>query len=472
LRRLASLIASAMGKIFFLALLSSASVVSLARPWIGVVVAYAIAILTPQTIWWWDFDGIRPAYWVLLPTLVGFVVLASTEQYHFSTVRNGRIVCLLVLWAAFAMSYFFGPYVSVQGPYRFSDASWVFSTLNKIFLLCLVACVCISDLRSLKALCYTFLFSALYLVYWANDQYFWGHLIGRLQGPVDIMGVGTYSDENSFAMLFVVASPFLWCMGNALKKRIWRWVLWLTIPLTWHAIFLTASRAGLIGIAVTTLLLACRSKQKLLGAALIPVFIAFYLWQAGPLMQERAETISEFETEASATSRLEAWNAALHMIADHPLQGVGLASFGPAFPDYSAKKPREAHNALLQITAESGIVAGAMYGTILFGAIIALWKNGRRLRKAHLSGADVLLYHINEATLVSLCGWLVCSMFASLQMYEIFYFLFVITNGVLFLSRERLRTSSVARRAPSVPSMTHARARVRRASDDVAAYKA
>lgn len=451
-----------MGKVFFLALLSSTAVASLGRPWVGVVAAYCIAVLTPQAIWWWNFGDVRPALWILLPTFCGFLIAASRHDYDFSIIRNSRVGFLLVLWTAFAVSYLLGPYVDVLGPYRFTDPHWAFTTLNKIILLCLLACVCINDIKTIRALCFVFLFSVLYLVYWANDQYFFGHLIGRLHGPVDLTGVGIYSDENSFGMLFVVASPYLWCIGNAFRNRVWRWALWLTIPFAWHAMFLTASRAGLLGIAFTTFLLAMRSRRKFLGIALIPAFVVFYAWQAGPLMHERAETIEDYQADTSATSRLEAWSAALHMIANHPVTGVGLASFGPAFPRYSNKKPREAHNTALQITAESGIIAGCMYVLIVCSSVIALWKNARRLRSTKVTtGPAAFLYQINEATLVSLCGLVVCSMFASLQLYEIFYFLFVITNAVLFASNVQLKPyaqASTALRAICAPQTSLYRA--------------
>jgi O-antigen ligase len=187
---------------------------------------------------------------------------------------------------------------------------------------------------------------------------------------------------------------------------------------------------------VTLLLIALRSKSKKLGLLLIPAFAVAYFWQAGDLMRERARTIDEYRTEASAASRLEAWSAALNMIADHPLTGVGLASFGPAFPEYSDKKPREAHNTILQITAETGVIAGVAYIAIVVSSILALWRNGNRLRREAVSHPENNLYLINEATLVSFCGLVACSLFLSLQMFEVFYFLCVMTNTVLFIGRE------------------------------------
>ena len=449
-----------MGRMFFLALLTALSVMALVRPWIGVVAAYGIAILVPQAVWWWDFEDLRPAFWVLVPTIVGFVIGVFRGTHDLTLLFNRRNLFMLVLWIFFALSYYFGPYTDVVNKFRFTDPEWAFSTFNKIFLLYFLACVCIDDLFKLRALVLTILFSAAYLVYWANDMYLSGHVMGRLPGPVDIFGQGTYSDENAFAMLFVVGQPFLWYMAQTVKRTWIRYAIWLVIPFCWHAVFLTASRGGLIGIAVTTLLMVVRGKNKLLGLLLIPAFIGAYTWQAGDLMKERAATIDEYRTETSASTRIEAWQAALGMIKDHPMIGVGLASLGPAFPDYSDKKPREAHNTALQISAESGAIAGLMYLLLVVTSIVALWRNGSRLRRRQIAAPDGsshdLLYLINEAVLVAFFGFVVCALFLSLQLSEIFYCLCLLVNAVLLVSARQLAAE------PQVAGAAPARGRVLR----------
>jgi O-antigen ligase len=333
------------------------------------------------------------------------------------------------------VSYYFGPYTDAGGPYRFTDPTWAISTLNKIFLLYFLGLLCIDAERKLKALVGVFIIAAVYLTYWANDRYLSGHVMGRLAGPVDAYGVSVYSDENNFSMLFVVALPFLWYLGHAFRSRWIRWGMWLVIPFGWHAIFLTASRGGLVGIAATTLLIAWRSKNKALGFLLIPALAVAYFWQAGDLMRARAESIAEPRLETSAEARLQAWQAASHMIADHPVTGVGLASFGPAFPHYSQDKPREAHNTILQITAESGILAGLSYLLLVASNIIALWRNGNVLKARPSGGRSDLQFLVNEATLAAIAGLFVCSMFLSLQMFEIFWCLSLMANAVLYLRR-------------------------------------
>ena len=356
---------------------------------------------------------------------------------------------ILILWGAYALSYHFGPYVDAAGPFRFTDPGWAMSTINKIMILYFLACLCIDDTKKLKALVYMTIASGIYLVFWANEAYLSGNAYGRLAGPTNLAGRGLYSDQNNFAMLFVVVLPFMWYIGFLVKQRYLRYALWLVIPFGWHAIFLTGSRGGLVGVAATMAVMVWRSKNKMLSALLIPAFVIAYVWQAGDVMRDRASTISEFQTEASAAGRLQAWGAAGSMIASHPVTGVGLASFGPAFPEHSENKPREAHNTFFQISAESGLIAGIMYLLTIITCWFAVYRNGNRLGNRLDSEEGKALYWINEALLVSFSGLIVCSMFLSLQLFEIFYCLCVMMNAVLYISsKQRAESGHPAAAAP------------------------
>jgi putative inorganic carbon (hco3(-)) transporter len=419
---------------FVILLLAAGAFASIARPWIGVVIAYLFAVLTPQTIWWWTFSDLRPVYWILLPTLLGFLLLMFKGKIDFAIIRNRRCFFLLLMWICFTLSFYFGPFVSTGGPYRFTDANWAMETIHKMFLLSFIGTLCIDDKKKLLPLAGVVVVAGIYLIYWANLQYLTGQAWGRLAGPVDQYQVGVYADENNFSMVFVVAQPFIWYAGFLFKNKLLRWGLWLIIPFGWHAVFLTASRGGLIGLAVVTLLVAIRAKSKAFGLLLIPAFIAAYMWQAGDLMKSRAGTIETYKTEASANQRLEAWSAATAMIADNPLLGVGLTSFGPAFSSYSEFHPREAHNTFLQISAESGLIAGVSYVIVVLTSLLALWRNGNRYRQRGELMTENRLFLLNEAILVAFAGLAMCSVFLSHQIFEMFYFLCLLVNSVLYLS--------------------------------------
>ncbi len=412
-----------MGHLFWLTFFFLAGIISLFYPWIGVVISYFITLLRPYKIWWWHFQGIRPFFTLAVPTLIGFVFYLFRGKVSFLPLKN-RFVGAFFIWFFFVtLSYLFGPYVNIDSEYRFWDPAQIFDIEWKIFFYFFLACLLIDSREKLKYFTLPIILSSVYLIYWANSQYLWGHYYGRLRGPM-----GT--DENFFAMMFVIGLPFFYYLGWYIHNKFFRYLLWILIPFGWHAVFLTGSRGGLLGLVVTILFVAFRSPKKIFGFLLIPIFILAYQWQAGSVMKERAHTISEYEQESSAQTRLEAWQAAIKMIKKHPFLGVGLASFGPAFPDFSDKKPRAAHNTFFQIAAESGIVAGISYLFIILSAFLLLFRASKFYKDK-----DPLLYFVSEATLTSLLGFFVCSMFLSLHLFEGFFYLCVIVNFFAYYNK-------------------------------------
>lgn len=425
-----------MGHLFIVAMMVCA-VVSLAYPWIGVLYGYLFVVLTPQAIWWWDFTGVRATFWVIVPTCIGVLIALARRRLDIEILKNKRNLYILLLWMAVILSYFFGAYINTISPYRFTIPAVTLSRFNKIFFFYFVACLCIDTEKKARALYIVMLVSFAYLTYWAIDQYLTGHWFGRLSGPVSITGAGLYGDQNDFAMAFVVAQPFFWYFGLNQKKRLWRWAWWMMIPLSWDAVFLTGSRGGFLGLVTTVAFIVLRSRRKLLGLALIPAFLVVFSLEGGPVMKTRVLSIDHYHKSASAEDRLHSWRAAERMIASHPLTGVGIASYGPAFPYYSKHHPREAHDTFLQITAESGVLAGAMYVLIVLSLVHSLWKNGTELKRKMPSGALSNELMINEAVMIGFIGLVVCSIFLSLQEFEIFYVLNVLGNTVIFLKTKQ-----------------------------------
>jgi O-antigen ligase len=165
---------------------------------------------------------------------------------------------------------------------------------------------------------------------------------------------------------------------------------------------------------------------------LIPAFVVAFLWQGGDVMQNRAGTISEYSMDRSATGRLEAWSAAMSMVGRHPVTGVGLSSFVPAFPYFSEDDPREAHNTFFQIAGESGLLSGLMYLLIVYACFVSLWRNHNRIPRLPAGPEREALSWVNEATLVGFTGLLACSLFLSLHEFEIFYLMCALVNALLF----------------------------------------
>jgi len=407
---------------------------ALVRPWVGICSYYLLSILGPQYIWWWNFDGLRVSLIVSICTFVGVAFkFIGSNGYDKNFLYNKLSLWTAVLWITLVISYLFGPYVDLYTSSVRTPSQLLYAT-TIIFVFYFMSLMEIDELNKLRYLVVVFVVSTLYLTYWANNQYLsqnWNQFnYGRLMGPFGITGNSIYNDENTFAMLFVTGLPFVYYWGWYQKRHWLRWLLWGVIPLGWHAIFLTGSRGGLVGLCMVLIAVVLLSNRKILALPLLLLFLLFYQWQAGDTMKERSDTISTYETEGSAQQRIAAWSGGLKMMADHPLTGVGLGSFITALPHYSETSPRVAHNTFIQFAAESGVGAGVAYLVIVF----IFFRNSINIyRWCGECSKNIDIFQIdlyNKASLVSFVGLNVCSLFLSLNTYEVFFVLLIINNSL------------------------------------------
>lgn len=418
-----------MGKFLLFAVLLGTGCKTLMTPYIGVIAYYLLAILGPQYIWWWNFEGLRSSFIVALSTISSFLLAAAQQRFNYNFFFSKINLWVLVLWASLVFSYLLGPYVSILGDKPIEQIKY----MNKIVFFYFLATIIIDDLKKLKMLSYVMIISSLYMIYWANSQYFTSNYSafnhGRLMGPYSLDGGAIYKDENGFAMFFVTGTPFLFYWGQYLAKNIYqKYMAWLIVPLGWHAVFLTGSRGGLVGIAATLAAGVFFSQKKKMAIALIPLLIIAFQWQAGELLKNRSTTIVDYEGERSAETRIEAWTAAIQMLKAYPITGVGISCFLRAMRDFSTKQARQAHSVPFQFGAEAGILALLSYVLIVFQFFVNSLKINKHLSvlKEYLSVDEYkTLSYLNESSTASFFGLFICALFLPLNYYEIFYYLLI-----------------------------------------------
>lgn len=423
-----------MGKALLALLICATVLSSLARPWIGISSYYLLSILGPQYIWWWTFEGLRVSLFVAIFALTGVASQLLKRKYDLCYLINRQNLWLALLWLSLTISYFFGPYVTSYSSYGL-NSDQLFSITNTIFILYFCAVLEINNLNKLHYLMLVFALSTVYLVYWANNQYFiqnWDQFdMGRLKGPRGADGSSIYQDQNAFAMLFVTGVPFIYYFGWEFKRKWQRCLIWSAIPFAWHAVFLTGSRGALIGLGVVTVLKVLLTKKRWIVFPLVVLFILFYQWQAGDVMRERSREITDIEGEKSAEDRILAWRGGVKMIEAHPLTGTGLGTFVYAVPNFYDVRPMVAHNTLIQFAAESGIFAGISYLAIVSMFFINAKRIRNWCRENEYLPENVQIERYNNASVISFTGLFVCSLFLSLNTYEIFFVLLIFNNALL-----------------------------------------
>jgi O-antigen ligase len=245
----------------------------------------------------------------------------------------------------------------------------------------------------------------------------------RLKGVVG----GIYDNSNELAFAVVLYLPF--CLAFLLRSRSpIRKMMWLLAMLVMAiAVFLTASRAGFIDLVITASFclwhFAIKGKRPLLIVTSFAVVAVLLLGLGGNLKNRFFASSGHSQLEQSAYGSYEERQrlmfSSVEAMARYPLFGIGVNNF----VSYSGVW-RQVHNCYLQIGAEGGIPALALY--ILF--FRRAFANLRRLRRLDL---DVEMRLFVVALHGSLVGFIIGALFAP-EAYLYFSYFAVAQTSVMW----------------------------------------
>ena len=165
-------------------------------------------------------------------------------------------------------------------------------------------------------------------------------------------------------------------------------VLGMVVSLSIVALILTYTRSMWIVCVVVMVMFAALQKAwwPSVVAAVLIMGLGVGL-ATSPVIQERTRMLTDLHRDASLVERYEIWGAALNMVRDHPMFGVGAKCFIVHSERYHVPNgQRQAHNQLMNVAAETGIV-----GLICFLAWVAYYAvflfKFRQLRTGTISRA-------------------------------------------------------------------------------------
>lgn len=159
-------------------------------------------------------------------------------------------------------------------------------------------------------------------------------------------------------------------------------------------LMLAVSRAAFIGLGVALLVLAFWGRFRRAALTVLPFVIVLAIATDSPVSsvpkgRQVAERVTELQTDSKTDLRLPLWKATPRMIEDHPFFGVGALEYGHSAATYGILStqgvPPHAHNMLLTIAAELGLVGLAAFLALVFsvaGALRRVVKGGSGERQA------------------------------------------------------------------------------------------
>jgi O-antigen ligase len=267
-----------------------------------------------------------------------------------------------------------------------------------------------------------------------------GHDKPRLSGALG----GMYSNPNDLAFCVVLAIPF--CLAFMLSsKKTFPKVMWMVgIIFMLTALLLTASRAGLIDLAVAGTVamwhFGIRGKRLYLIAGAF-VLGAMLMLIAGGKMKERVEELSsgvaKEDIDGSYEARKYLMMKAVEAIEKYPILGIGVNNFQTFSGDW-----HEVHMSYLQIASEGGIPVLVLY--LMF--FRRGFKNLKRLRKMKDLDRDEKLFV--GALHSSLVGFVTGALFAPVAYQFFSYFAVAYTATLLKILEEKKQNPPVPQTPP------------------------
>ncbi len=204
--------------------------------------------------------------------------------------------------------------------------------------------------------------------------------------------VGTLGNANTLAAFLVVLLPFAAGRLMSMKSPLSRVLLALYTGASGALLLLTFSRGGWLGAAVgLTVWVILRFPVRQIWAKLPRIQKAAVVVGVGLLVAVGALVIIESFSIGGRGIGLRTWlyETALELFARKPLTGQGLFTFGAGLSRLNSLPPLEphshAHNIILHVAAELGIVGLVALALTAWVALRVFW---RTLRQAIQHAAD------------------------------------------------------------------------------------
>jgi len=144
-----------------------------------------------------------------------------------------------------------------------------------------------------------------------------------------------------------------------------RWLLAGAVLVLLGAIWASFTRNAWVGLGAGLLTIVLFKERRVMIFLVVGLLLAVtVLFLADRGFRTRAVSTVKIK-EGSTVERFEIWQGTRDMIKDHGLLGVGIGNFSTVFEQYRERygvgSHSHAHNTLLQITAENGLVGLAAY---------------------------------------------------------------------------------------------------------------
>lgn len=187
-----------------------------------------------------------------------------------------------------------------------------------------------------------------------------------------------HAQQNDFAFILATSLPFMFFLLG--RARLLRPFLLGAIGLVCAAILLSLSRGAFLGLAAGFLVFVLTDRRRVqvtLTAGAVAAVGVLLVIHTNPQRFHEALKLKQNVAQENVSTRFGAWSAAARLASDHPVLGVGPGNFQFHYNQLTGQPLGTftltvAHNALLDVAAELGLVAMCLLALYLVLAFTRL----------------------------------------------------------------------------------------------------
>jgi probable O-glycosylation ligase (exosortase A-associated) len=420
------------------------------RPAIGVFLWLWVSIMSPHQLTW-SSQNIRFAYLIAAATLVG--TLISKEPRRLPVTPVTVVLALMVVWMTVTTLFALDTALSIEmWKQMVKTHAMVFVALyllhSRQHVLWLIWVLAGSvAFFGIKGGVFTILYRGEYIVY----------------GPPG----GFIRDNNALALATIMTIPllyylFLWATEHwvrwGLLAAMIRWGLLAAMVLCGFSALGSHSRGGFLAIAAMVGVLWWKSRSKFVTGLALAILVPVAIGLMPEKWIDRMETIENYEQDASAMSRINAWTTAINVAQDRPLVGAGFnGHYASEYVRYAVDLAdiRPAHSIYFQMLGEHGFVGLALF-LLLW---ILVWRDASWIIR-QFQGQKQLHWASDIARMiqVSLVGYAVGGAFLNLAHYDVPYNLLAALVLTRILVEKEIKSVDQRVDLPAGPQMNADRA--------------
>lgn len=384
-------------------------IVALRRPWIGVLGWTWISLMNPHALTW-VLNRMPVAAAIAGSTLIGLMATKDRREIFFT--RENIVLIIFMLWMCLTLPFSF----DLEGSYE------MWKRVMKIDFMILVAMVLLYSKKHIIALAWVIIGS---VGYYGIKGGVFTLLTGgsyRVWGPTSTFIEG----NNELALALIIILPLFRFLQLQMISRWGKHAMTLGMLLCAAAALGSHSRGALLAIAAMAVSFWWYGGRKmallliLVGAGVTLLLFMPENWSA------RMTTISEYQADASAMGRINAWWMAWNLATNNFFGGgyeiYNFATFFRYAPDPT--DVHAAHSIYFQILGEHGFVGLFLF--ILLWWLVWLSASGLRKLGKDNDPNTKWVSDLGAMCQVSMTGYAVGGAFLSLAYFDLPYNILVL----------------------------------------------